>query len=652
MPKADVPSYADGGIQKLTLTKEFEEQLKHGLELAIRDGNLELGGPKRKDPKPLFGPVSLAADQSGFQDQQGRDTCWAFAGAAALEAAYHRKYGISIKVSEQYIFHMGKAPALNLQANTNLVAWPRENNSSYEGFQGCSDVVQKLSARPVPDARFAPYLSGNQMDNLATTIGYPGLKGALTQEDWDLLEFDERHIPLEARVNACYRVTAYKSLGDNPSIEALENTLLAGHEVVIDVPNHTTLIIGFDSIRQMWLVKNSGGENRILEWPYATTQILSAHYIEDVAPVAVQPDPMWMGNWELTIGDQTSRVLIRRTEDYGSPGQATRLGTAFTSRGPFYVNGLISDGGRKLKMHIADTAGDLAPGTLNGTPVTASLSSTDPYIAKATAAGLLPATMRRLRTRIATLWIPANGVTWRANHAVAAEHYQAHFDEMAKQGFRLRYINGYWDGATLTYSTIWVHEPGPEWITRHALTDKEYLAEFETQSRRGMRLVHLAPYGFDGQVRYATIWERRPGEIWQARHGLDGPHFETEYAQLVGVQGYEPAQITGYRVGVATRFAGLWVKRTSPWFESHTGQTVWDYEADVQRRESDGQQMTWLSAYSQSGAARFSTIWRKGALRFAARHGIAPADYQTFFDSFAEAGLRPLVVCRYGDAVL
>ena len=61
---------------------------------------------------------SLAQHQTTpiARSQTSRDTCWALAGVAALEAAHNRKYGMNAPLSEQYTFHMPKA--IELQPRT------------------------------------------------------------------------------------------------------------------------------------------------------------------------------------------------------------------------------------------------------------------------------------------------------------------------------------------------------------------------------------------------------------------------------------------------------------------------------------------------------------------------------------------------------
>ena len=95
---------------------------------AERLGKVEPEGPPAITEAPVQ-EHSLAQWQSAFQDQNNRGTCWAFAGAAALEAAYRRKFNTLIDVSEEYVFHMGKSFALNRTLVGGPVVTPVENST-------------------------------------------------------------------------------------------------------------------------------------------------------------------------------------------------------------------------------------------------------------------------------------------------------------------------------------------------------------------------------------------------------------------------------------------------------------------------------------------------------------------------------------------
>ena len=89
-----------------------------------------------------------------------------------------------------------------------------ENNSSATGFQGSSDMVDRMARFAVPDHALAPYLLDAQMKALQASIPAAGMLS--NQEQYDALEFAEGHVPTAARHAAVHRVGDYRVLPDDP----------------------------------------------------------------------------------------------------------------------------------------------------------------------------------------------------------------------------------------------------------------------------------------------------------------------------------------------------------------------------------------------------------------------------------------------------
>jgi hypothetical protein len=248
--------------------------------------------------------VSHQQWQSQFTVGQGaRGTCWAFAGCAALEAAYARQ-NINVKLSEHYLFHISKA-------HENHRAGPGIH--SLIGFQGSSDVVHHLKYWRVPIQSSAPYIDQPALQALADSI--PGTGGALKnagagtleQDDW--FEFDLRNIPLNALWFAQYAVAEFGT-NSNFTVDNLKDTIAAGYDIVVDVfdkinnGGHVLLIYGYDDGPQEFLIKNSQslpGFGRMKYVNDAQFQLLTgvAYYVKSAAPVQTQWAAMWAGRWEI-----------------------------------------------------------------------------------------------------------------------------------------------------------------------------------------------------------------------------------------------------------------------------------------------------------------------------------------------------------------
>ena len=332
-------------------------------------------------PKTAKNTFSLADYQTPFRNQGERSTSWAFAGAAALEAAYKRRYGISLSLSAEYVFHIGRA----FELFSHPADAPR-SDAFLSHFPGCGAVAQLLAQCAVPDEAHAPYFA--TVGALERRIERPGCYRpgeSVAQDAVDEFDFGEEHIPLRARLNARYRAADWASLGTDPSVTAIENTLLAEYEVIADVFHkcdpvgaHVLLVIGFDRNRQVFLAKNSWGENAFIEIGYRNDpdwDIRSGFYLVDVRdPALVQREAAWLGYWRMSIKGLTGRLLLRRHCDLRDSSDQPALGTFQADGGELEVRGSFRDGGRTLNMVLAENGQKRALGALAGGEILARLA--------------------------------------------------------------------------------------------------------------------------------------------------------------------------------------------------------------------------------------------------------------------------------------
>ncbi|ALL66854.1 secreted protein [Paraburkholderia caribensis MBA4] len=311
--------------------------------------------------------VSHRNFQTPFNVSQGsRGACWAFAGIAALEAAYAR-IGVAADLSEQYLFHISKAYGNHTSGG---------GINSLIGFMGSADIVHHLKYWSVPTFQNVPFIDQPALQQLANAI--PNTGGALanassgTREQNDWFEFDLRNIPLLGRWFAQYRVQDYGQISSYTN-DDIRRTLAAGRDVVVDVNDkinnggHVLLIHGYDDDAQTFDIKNSQSLPGFTTMKYANDPQFdiqyqySMYYITAVAPVETQWAAMWIGRWETDHDGWRGSLVMRRfldiTRNETLPGPASRisLGTWYGEDGRMLdVVGHFVDQGRGLFCNIGD----------------------------------------------------------------------------------------------------------------------------------------------------------------------------------------------------------------------------------------------------------------------------------------------------------
>ena len=100
---------------------------------------------------------------------------------------------------------------------------------------------------------------------------------------------------------------------------------------------------------------------------------------------------------------------------------------------------------------------------------------------------------------------------WQARHNLTPAQYQTTFDDLFKQGYRLKTVSGYVSGGSERYAGLWVKENGPAWQARHGMLAADYQKAFNDFFKQGYRLIWLSAHEVGGTTKYEAIWEQKPG---------------------------------------------------------------------------------------------------------------------------------------------
>jgi hypothetical protein len=379
----------NGRTFQVTPRAQFEADVASAVALA-KAANLKPAQMPASSPPASF---SLAQCQTPFRDQGDRDTCWAFAGGAAVEAACKRKYGLTLYLSPQYISHINKVQELayDIMAPTRT----HENNSTVWGFQGSADIVTKMARSAVCQDADAPYLSQAQLLSYLNTVpngsSITAVNGNPLQSVMDQFEFLDALVPSAARAKCMYQVTSFQYVGSAITPAVLEGVLAGGHEVVVSISlfysvdsngvwqydssanggGHCVLLIGYDRNNQVFLAKNSWADTDFtkMSYEYITKCCSLAYAVLDVSDPSAGPAKraFWMGTWNMDYDGWRGTLNFRRHTNYHDQSDGpTRLGS-FVRDGQIYdVNGHFDDGYQHCALYIAPNTDRVTPGTETG----------------------------------------------------------------------------------------------------------------------------------------------------------------------------------------------------------------------------------------------------------------------------------------------
>jgi CubicO group peptidase (beta-lactamase class C family) len=242
-----------------------------------------------------------------------------------------------------------------------------------------------------------------------------------------------------------------------------------------------------------------------------------------------------------------------------------------------------------------------------------------------------------------------SGYAWVANHGLDGDAYQAEFDSLSAQGYRLIKISGYSVSGQDYYASIWDMSPGPAWVGMHRVSNADYQSQFNSLTAQGYRPVDISGYEMNGADYYVAIFDMSPMPSWDARHAVAG----ADYQGIVDANianGLKPLRVSGYSIGGSDYIACIWITDDGSYgWQARHGLDNASYQAEFDNLTGQGYRPVDISGYELNGTDYYTAIFDTSPkLDWVARHGLTSDEYQSAFDDNAATGYALTHVAGYG----
>ncbi len=238
---------------------------------------------------------------------------------------------------------------------------------------------------------------------------------------------------------------------------------------------------------------------------------------------------------------------------------------------------------------------------------------------------------------------------WQARHNMTPAQFQSTFDDLFKQGYRLKQISGYESGGSERYAGLWVKDGGPAFYARTGVSAADFQKYFDDYTKQGFRLTWVSAHNVGGNTRFEGIWEKNTGAAWQARHNMTAADYQKTFDDLTK-QGYRLVHISGYETGGQERFAAIFDKSGGPAWQARHHMSAADYQKAFDDFVKQGYRLKEVSGYNVGGQDMYAAIWEKsGGVTWYSRNGIPDAGYQNVYDNFYYQGNQPVYISAFSS---
>lgn len=203
------------------------------------------------------------------------------------------------------------------------------------------------------------------------------------------------------------------------------------------------------------------------------------------------------------------------------------------------------------------------------------------------------------------IWVSGPDSPWFAASDLDETKYSVANTTYKRRGYRLRRVSAYQTAAGIRYAAVWEKAKGPEWHSRHGMTQGQFAKSIAELSGQGFLMTHA-----DARVGYAGIWEKGDGSSQKIVHGLNSSTYQQQLAAFAS-QNLRPVRVSGASTDHGSHYTAIFEPNTvTAWYANH------EMNPNAFARKSadltaQGYRMTDASGHMQNGKPVLSGIWEK-----------------------------------------
>jgi len=232
-------------------------------------------------------------------------------------------------------------------------------------------------------------------------------------------------------------------------------------------------------------------------------------------------------------------------------------------------------------------------------------------------------------------------------YAIPESRWQAFFNTVTPLGYRISWFEGYDVNGATFFNVVLVKDTSIPWVHQAGMDGATYQATFNNLVGQGFRLQQVASYKSGGNLRYAATFYKQSWPAWTAYNGVTVAQHQTNFNNLTA-QGYRLVDQTATDIGGTVFVAALYDKVNVGGWTASMQMTAAQYQTAFTTNANAGRRLAYLDVYVSGGQPLFSAIFDSTAIgSWAGRHNQTALDLQQNQDTFHGQGLRTRLIAGY-----